>query len=125
MATSTPPLVANLDNQINTVEHSSQENQVHLRHCYTYYPIKKRKDSIAGYRLADMEILSSLFITLKCPGCDEQSISLIENLGHKQGLSTELSIVCSNCDYRNSFISSKKVNKSYDVNNRIVYSMLV
>ena len=81
-----------------------------------------RKDnSLSGYRLIDLNILSQIFNVLSCPTCESGSLELHEDSNKKHGLSN-LFLKCSKCEYRSDFFTSSQVGRSFEVNKRIVYS---
>ena len=81
-------------------------------------------NSITGYRLIDLEILNSVFSTLRCPECMSSELSLSENEKKRKGLASCLYVRCSACDYSKEFYSSiKNKQKSFDINTRVVYAM--
>ena len=43
-------------------------------------------ESISGYRIIDLEILSNVFTTFLCPSCEKQKMKLSENGSKKKGL---------------------------------------
>ena len=81
------------------------------------------KGLINGYRIIDTNILSMVISSLFCPQCEQQALILGDRLVKKQGLASLLYVKCSNCDYVNEFYTSEKTKQSFDVNNRIVYTM--
>ena len=83
----------------------------------------KSTDPITGYRLINVEILNSVFNAMKCPECDNVTLSLSEKLSKKKGCASYLSVQCSCCSYINEFYTSENRDKTSDVNKRIVYAM--
>ena len=57
-----------------------------------------QKSDITGYRLVDMEILSTILSTLSCPFCKQATIKLSENTSRKMGLASSLKVKCTSCD---------------------------
>ena len=83
-----------------------------------------KKSDITGYRLVDMEILSTIVSTLSCPFCKQATIKLSENNSRKMGLASSLKVKCTSCDeYCEEFYTSSVKKKSFDVNVRAAYSM--
>jgi len=75
-----------------------------------------------------MELLSLAFSGLKCPSCLQLTLQPSERLSAKKGYASFLLVKCTSsdmCTYEHSFFSSKTTSKdkSFDVNNRIVYAM--
>lgn len=96
------------------------------------------QSTTTGYRLFDMEILTSLICSLACPECSETMLDFVEQYDMKKGLASYVSIVCKCCNYsRNSYTSktffptfqknkqnkSSRGMKSFEVNMRMVYAM--
>ena len=72
-----------------------------------------------------MEILSSVIYQLCCKKCLQSGLNLSECFSKKKGLSSMLYIWCPNCNKKIEFYTSKTCSgrKTFDVNNRIIYSM--
>ena len=84
----------------------------------------KSTEPVTGYRLVNLEILNTVFATLRYPDCHEQKLELKDNIARKKGLASLLYIICSKCEYKNEFYTStQQSDKSFDVNKRIVYAM--
>ena len=83
----------------------------------------RKGNSLSGYRLIDLNILSQIFNVLLCPTYESDSLELHEDSNKKHGLSNLLCLKCSKCEYRNDFLTSSKVGQIFKVNKRIVYSM--
>ena len=83
----------------------------------------KQTDPITGYRVIDTELLAVAFAQLSCPACSNNTITLREKNSKKYGLASCLRIKCTTCEYSYDFYTSRRNNKSYDVNKRIVYGM--
>ena len=80
--------------------------------------------NITGYRLLDVEILSSVFAELPCPECKVNDLKIHEKMVDKKGLASLLFIKCSGrCGYEKEFRTSKQSGKFFDVNTRLVYAM--
>lgn len=56
-----------------------------------------------GYRFVDMEILGSVFSSLRCADCGCFTLALMENHLHRKGCASELRVFCQNCGWRNDF----------------------
>lgn len=82
-----------------------------------------KDSSITGYRLVDMEILSSVFSSLRCADCGSFSLTLTENRFKRSGCASCLRIFCENCGWRSEFHSSRKQTQSFEVNRCLVYTM--
>ena len=65
------------------------------------------KKKVEGFRLLDMVILNGFITTLTCPDCLECTITVNENFTKKKGLSSFLSIECSNCQFSKGSYSSQ------------------
>jgi len=87
----------------------------------------KQHHKISGYRIMDMELLSTVFSIILCPECEHSSLTLIDRVSHKKGMASLLLLQCSrlNCDFKKEFYTSNfcNENKSFDVNKRMVYTM--
>ena len=84
-----------------------------------------KKEDISGNRIIDANILSDVFCELLCPMCEQRSLVFGERHEKKQGLASLLYIKCytRNCRYIHEFFTSTKVNKCFEINQRIVYTM--
>ena len=91
---------------------SQKVQEIHMSHCKT----------ITGYRVIDMEVLSSIIKDLGYPQCHQEKLAMTENIKQKKGLSSMLVLNCS-CGYVREFYSSNVCGKGYDVNRRMVYVM--
>lgn len=59
-----------------------------------------------------------------CKFCHkENSLQLIENTTERKGLACSLSLLCENCNKEQSFYTSSKVDKFFDINLRCVYGL--
>ena len=76
-----------------------------------------------GYRMLDIEILSSVFQLLLCPECSSNSLQFGENLRKKNGCASLLVVRCSECLWCHEFYSSQKIRGGFEVNQRLVYGM--
>ena len=84
----------------------------------------KESPNVTGYRFIDMEILSEVFQQVVCKECGESSSLVLEDKKfERKGCASHLRLRCEECGWVFSFHSSKKVNKSFDVNKRLVYAM--
>ena len=83
-----------------------------------------KKEDISGNRIIDANILSDVFCELLCPMCEQRSLVFGERHEKKQGLASLLYIKCStrNCKYIYEFFTSTKVNKCFEINQRMVYT---
>ncbi len=86
-------------------------------------PTAKANTKLDGYRIFSLEILSNVLKQVACQNCNEMCLCLEEDNRRRQGCSSYLSIVCSSCDWKHCFYTSKKVNKGFEVNKRLVYGM--
>ena len=73
-------------------------------------------ESITGYRLMDMEILSATFSLLTCPDCAQFTLMLMENHLHRKGCTSCLHLICKTCQWLNKFCCSKKKTQGFQVN---------
>ena len=83
----------------------------------------KSSEPIIGYRIIDTDILNSDFAKLLGPVCKQMKLFLKHNVNKKKGLASSLTVVCSRCDAKNNFFISSMANRTYNINNRIVYAM--
>ena len=51
-------------------------------------------EAITGYRLIDIELISSVFSTLLCPSCGKMKLKLSELTSKKKGLASFLLLQC-------------------------------
>ena len=60
-----------------------------------------------------------------CPMCEWSSLALSERYEKKQGLSPLFYIKCStsSCRYIREFFTSAKVNRGFEINQRIIYTL--
>ena len=87
-------------------------------------PSPKKNENLSGNRIIDTTILSSVFSEFLCPKCEFCCLELPENHGKKQGLASLLHLKCMNCKItREIYASTTTLNRGFDVNQRIVYSM--
>ena len=75
-------------------------------------PTAKANTKLDGYRIFSL-----------VQNCNERCLCLEEDDKRRQGCSSYLSIVCSSCDWKHCFYSSKNINKGFEVNKRLVYCM--
>jgi len=78
---------------------------------------------INGYRFINMEILAKVFQNTCCVDCGASSMMLAEVPFKRKGCSSYLRLLCTSCGWKHCFYTSKKVNKYFEVNRRIVYGM--
>ena len=76
---------------------------------------------VEGFRFIDMVILGGVVSLLKCPTCECLSLILMEGSSKRHGCASELRILCEGCGWLNTFFTSKKQRKSFEVNRRLVY----
>lgn len=76
---------------------------------------------ITGNRIVDMQVLSGVFESLKCPECAASGLTLSEEQRH--GLHSQLFLMCATCGYENKFGTGPKTGKTADNNVRFVYAM--
>ena len=100
----------------NTSKSASFQKEEHMQS-------PRKENSLSGYSLIDLNILSQIFNVLLYPTCESDSLELHEDSNKKHGLSNLLFLKCSECEYRNDFFTSSKVGRSFEVNKRIVYAM--
>ena len=84
-----------------------------------------KKEDMSGNRIIDAYILSDVFCELLCRMCDQRSLVFGERHEKKQELASLLYIECStcNCKYIYEFFTSTKVNKCFEITQRILYTM--
>ena len=78
---------------------------------------------VSGYRIVDMISLASVFELVCCKECLEQSVTLQELSFRRKGCASCLQLFCSSCGWNESFYTSRKEKKFFDVNGRLVYGM--
>ena len=78
---------------------------------------------VEGFRFIGMVILGGVVSLLKCPTCECLSLILMESSSKRHGCASELRIMCEGCGWLNTFFTSKKQRKSFEVNRRLVYAM--
>ena len=85
------------------------------------------KKKVEGFRLVDVVILNDFITTLACPDCLECTLTVNENFTKKKGLSSFLSIECSNCQgsYSSQTLTNGKEKgmKPFEINYRAVYAL--
>ena len=86
-------------------------------------PSKDTKEKALGFRFVDMSILSGIFELLPCKECKECNLELLEDSGKRKGCASYLHLVCSTCNWKKEFYTSSQVNRFFEVNRRMVYSM--
>jgi hypothetical protein len=114
----TPPSV------VVTGSKNANINTVSYRKIETVTPSQPRQlldIKVTGYRIIDSELLAKVISQLLCPEC-KNPVSLTENKALRKGLASNLLIACV-CGFDLNFETSKKAKKSYDINNRIIYTM--
>ena len=86
---------------------------------------RKTDKVITGYRLVDMEILSTMVSMLCCPLCQSHTLNLHECFDRKMGFASLLTIKCKErrCKFKEEFYTSSPVQKAFDINRRIIYAM--
>lgn len=78
----------------------------------------------SGFRLMDLSILNTVISSFSlCPNCRCKSLSLCENLEERKGWASNLSIICTKCQFSNSFYTSDKVDNKFECNVRLCYAM--
>ena len=68
-------------------------------------PDTSKQTDVHGYRLIDMNLLSSVFMSVGCPSCKKSGLELTENFQQKKGLASLLLLTCT-CGYSNEFYTS-------------------
>ena len=88
------------------------------------------KKNVEGFRLLDMVILDGFITTFACPDCLECTLTVNENFTKTKGLSSFLSIECSNCQFSKGSYSSQTLTndkengmKPCEINYRAVYAL--
>ena len=85
--------------------------------------MSQQKESVTGFRIIDMEILSQVFTGLPCSSCFEFELQVTEEHVKRKGLASCLVLRCASCRWENEFYTSKRNGCSFEVNRRLVYSM--
>lgn len=67
-----------------------------------------------GFLLSDLSVLSqSVKCFVKCKHCDgEDCVYIVENTSKLKGLASQLVLACENCQEEQSFVSSKKIQRT-------------
>ena len=78
-------------------------------------------DKIQGNRFMDMDLLAPVFNMFPCPNCYKTDLKLMET--NKYGLACKFEICCKECDWKHSFLNTKKTHRSYQINRRAHYAM--
>lgn len=79
---------------------------------------------ISGFRLVDMNILSSVLTFLACPQClSTRCLFLHETESKRKGLSSYLQIECIECKFKHGFYTSPKIITSKDKKKRGMHTM--
>ena len=84
-------------------------------------PVKEKK--LSGYRIIDIKILSNVFSILLRQISQCETLVLHEDSSQKHGLCSSLYLKCMKCEYKNDCSTSAKVGRSFEINQRIVYSV--
>lgn len=81
------------------------------------------KSIASTYQIIDLDILAETYSAMACPECLNTSCLKLERI-NKQGLSLQLRLSCTVCEFCYSFWTSKQIDKkrSYDINKRSVYA---
>ena len=85
-----------------------------------------QSNTLDGFRLTDMSILNNLVGLLCCPGCIQPSLIIEEDIAKRKGLSSFLTVNCSNCAFSWCSYTSEGVKDNQrimEVNIRSVYGM--
>ena len=83
---------------------------------------------VEGYRLFDLNMLSTLVADLLCPNCCDKQLYISENASKRKGLASFISVKCT-CGFSKSEYTSPCVQKegkgvkAFDINIRSVYAM--
>ena len=84
---------------------------------------KNINTKLDGYRILSFEILSNVLKEVTCQNCSKMCLRSKEDNKRRQGCASYLSFVCSSCDWKYCFYTSKKIKKGFEVNKRFVYGM--
>ena len=79
--------------------------------------------SITGFRFCDMELFAVVFGLLKCPECECVGLSLEEDDISRKGCASKLRLCCERCNWKHLFWTSKRTEKSFEENKRLIYGM--
>ena len=83
----------------------------------------KTASNINGYRFVSMEILAEAFQQTCCAECGSSGIMLSEITFKRKGCSSCLRLLCTKCGWKHCFYTSKKIQKYFEVNRRLVYGL--
>ena len=70
-----------------------------------------------------MEPIGNVFSIVSCPECNSPILSLEENSIKRKSCASKLHITCQNCKWAHLFWTSKRKQKSFELNRRQVYGM--
>ena len=63
-----------------------------------------------GFRLIDIDILKSVFVNYtSCKNCENKTLDLIERIEYKKGMSHNLQLFCTSCDFTYEFYTSGRL----------------
>jgi hypothetical protein len=84
----------------------------------------KQETFKGGYQIFDGNILVESYSILACPQCFQVG-DLELSQTKKQGLSMQLTLMCTNCEFSHVFWTSKKPKsvRSFDIDKRIIYAI--
>lgn len=80
-------------------------------------------ENVSGFRLVDLEILKDVIEALPCCNCKDFGLQLLEDNNKRMGCASCLYLMCTSCDFKKEFFTSKVSQNFYEVNRRMVYSM--
>lgn len=86
--------------------------------------VEKPTDCNGQVFFMDLECLNVLFSTVHCPACSTSNLSVSDDPAKRMGCSLELYFTCAACGYVSERQhSSKRCDKVFEVNRRLVYGM--
>ena len=112
-----------IDEDIENEQNTSISHQKLANNCLSIYMDGDSDEEMCvGYRFMDMSIFAELVSVLHCPLCNTDNLLLRENFENRQGSASHFTIECS-CGFEKAFFTSRKNDRAFDINQRLVYSM--
>ena len=100
------------------ISSSSKVGSKRKKECSTNH----NEQNVKGFRLIDLGILGGVVSLLKCPTCECSSLILMESSSKRHGCASEF-VDGERCGWLNTFFTSKKQEKCFEVNRCVVYAM--
>lgn len=85
------------------------------------FSASKLPNTATGNLIIDLDILSSIFLSVACPECFAKGLFLVED--SRYGFCTHFSLKCKSCSFVKAFASSRKTINEPEINSRFVYGM--